>query len=290
MLLFFHTGVDYWYVYIMIHIMIIALIIILIPVFNDSDNKIIQKLRWWYPVLLFIFNYKEINSFTHILVTNWKDSEIMRFEKFIFGTHPTLWLEKYVSPLLTEFLKFDYFSYYLMIPVGAGILYFSNRRKEYVRYLSTVCLAFYISYLGFILYPVRGPRYTLHDMYKKNYTINVSEYYGPFVEEDVAGKNTKALRGYFFTNLQDNIMRYGSLHGGCMPSAHIAVAFVCMMIMFLYKRKVFYVYLPFVAVLCVAVVYNRYHYVSDVVAGLLVGVVSLYLTPIFMGWWDKFND
>ncbi|MFW6134042.1 MAG: phosphatase PAP2 family protein [Elusimicrobiota bacterium] len=288
-LLFFHKGVEQWQTYIIIHFFIIGIIFFLIPALDKSKNKILKFIRWWYPILLFTFNYREINSFTHIIVQGWKDKEIMLFEKMIFGVHPTLWMEKFVNPVLTEIMKFDYFTYYFMIPVGAAFIYFGGRRKEYVKYLSTVCLAFYISYIGFILYPVRGPRYTLYDKYNKDYKVNIREFYGPYVEEDVQNKTTMALKGYFFSDLQNMIMRYGSLHGGCMPSSHIAVAYVCMMMMFFYCKKISYFYLPLVSVLCISVVYNRYHYVSDVAAGIIVGLVSIWITPYLLRRWTRIS-
>lgn len=288
-ILFFHNGVDKWLGYIGIHFILILVIILLIYFANRTESKILKFLRWWYPVLLFTFNYKEINAFTHILVNEWKDVSILNFEKIIFGGHPTLWLERFATPMLTEVMKLDYFSYYLMMPVGAAVLYFSGKKKAYIRYISTICFAFYISYIGFIVYPVRGPRYTLYDKYTKDYSVNIKEFYGPFVEDDVASKNTMALKGYAITNLQDYIMRYGSLHGGCMPSSHIAVAFVCMIMMWFYKRKMFYVYLPLVSVLCIAVVYNRYHYISDVFAGILVAVMAVVVTPYLQTWWEKLS-
>jgi len=280
-------SVDGWYLYVAAHAVLIVLILVMVPVLENSSSSILVFIRWWYPVLLFTFNYKEINGLTHVIFQNWMDGSILNIENALFGVHPTLWLERFVSPFVTEIMKADYFTYYLMIPVGAGVLYFTGRKKEYIRYLSTVCLAFYISYAGFILYPVRGPRYTLYDRYTKDYPVRVGDYYGPYVEKDVAGKATYALKGYFFTDLQDVIMKYGSLHGGCMPSSHIAVAFVCMIMMWLYRRRVFYIYLPFVSLLCLAVVYNRYHYVSDVGAGLAVGLLALWLTPRLQGLWKR---
>ncbi len=289
LILFFHNGVAGWGFYILVHFAIIYLIIHFVPILASSESGFLKFLRWFYPVILFVFNYKEINSFTHIIFNDWVDLVVMNFEKYIFGVHPTLWMEKFTSPLLTEIMKFDYFTYYLMVWVSAGVLYVKGSRRDYVRFLSTVCIAFYICYIGFIFFPVRGPRYTIYDKYTKDYEVTVKDYYGPFVENDVADKKTMALDGYFFTDMQDSIMRYGSLHGGCMPSSHVAVAFVCLMMMWLYKRKIFYVYLPLVSLLCVSVVYNRYHYISDVIAGLIVGVFSLFLTPILLVKWNKFS-
>ncbi|MBN2406813.1 MAG: phosphatase PAP2 family protein [Elusimicrobia bacterium] len=287
LILFFHEGVRGWGVYLLIHGVLILSILYVVPFFEKSGRRLLVFIRWWYPVLLFTFNYKEINAFTHIIVSEWRDASILAFEKSLLGFHPSLLLDGLARPLITELMKFDYFTYYLMVPVGAAFLYVSGNRKAYIRYLSTVCLAFYISYIGFILYPVRGPRFHLYDRYRKDYRVNIKEFYGNMVEEDVAGKDTMALRGYAFTGMQDFIMRYGSLHGGCMPSSHIAVAFVCMMVLWIYRRKLFFYYLPLVTILCVAVVYNRYHYVTDVIAGLVVGVVSLWAVPGLMKLWEK---
>ena len=287
LILFFHDGVANWHMYILAHLLLIAFIIFVIPCMHRSKNQYIRLLRWWYPILLFTGNYKEINAFTHILHSDWKDNLVLEFEKYLFGTHPTLWLERIVSPVMTEIMKFDYFTYYLMIITGALILYKSSKRHKFIRYLSTVCIAFYISYIGFILFPVRGPRYTLYDKYTKDYEVVIQDYYGPYVDEDVRYQRTRALKGYMFTNFQDYIMRYGSLHGGCMPSSHIAVAFVCMIMMLIYGKKIFYVYLPLVTLLCVSVVYNRYHYISDVAGGIIVALIALWITPRWLSIWSR---
>jgi len=180
-------------------------------------------------------------------------------------------------------MKFDYFTYYFMVPVGAAVLYIRANKAAYTRYLTTLCIAFYISYIGFIVYPVRGPRYHLYDKYTRDYTVSVEEFYGSMVEDDISARDTKALKGYVFTSIQDTIMRYGSMHGGCMPSSHIAVAIVCMVMMWIYRRKLFYVYFPLVGLLCIAVVYNRYHYITDVFAGIVVSVISIWITPLLFG-------
>jgi len=284
-LLFFHSGVENWVGYILLHTAMIAAVIILIPILSSSENRFFQFIRWWYPLILFTFNYKEINAFTHLLYPGWRDAAIASFEKGLLGFHPSVWLEKFVSPPITELMKFDYFTYYLMVQVGAAVIYLTQNRAAFTRYVATLCVAFYISYLGFIIYPVRGPRYQLYDKYSKDYVVNVKEFYGDMVEADVAPRNTRALKGYVFTSLQDYIMRYGSLHGGCMPSSHVAVAIICMAMMFIYRRKLFYVYFPLVGLLCIAVVYNRYHYVSDVFAGIVVAVISLWLTPLLLRGW-----
>ena len=114
-----------------------------------------------------------------------------------------------------------------------------------------------ISYIGFILFPVRGPRYEFAHLYQ-----------GP-------------LTGYIITTIQNFVMKLGSTYGGCMPSSHVAAACVSLIMLLRYARKlIFFIILPVVFFLCISTVYCRYHYTSDVVAGLLVCLIALYLRPL----------
>lgn len=62
-----------------------------------------------------------------------------------------------------------------------------------------------------------------------------------------------------------------------MPSSHVAVALVVVVYARRHHRLLYYLLSPLVASLLVATIYGRFHYVSDVVAGLLVGVGSILL-------------
>ncbi|MDA3792206.1 MAG: hypothetical protein PF545_00910, partial [Elusimicrobia bacterium] len=140
-LLFFNRGIRYPYLYTIAHLLIVFTVFKLIPILEDSTNKFLNFLRWWYPILFFTFNYREADRFTGIIAKGWYDSLIFNFEYRLFGVHPTLWVERFISPALTEIMKFNYFTYYLMIPVAAAALYFFNKRKNYIRFLTAVCIA-----------------------------------------------------------------------------------------------------------------------------------------------------
>jgi membrane-associated phospholipid phosphatase len=67
------------------------------------------------------------------------------------------------------------------------------------------------------------------------------------------------------------------LHGGCMPSSHVAVATVVFVFAYKYTRRLFYFLGPLILSLFVGTVWGRFHYLSDVIAGILVAFLSLYL-------------
>jgi membrane-associated phospholipid phosphatase len=186
---------------------------------------------------------------------DWLDEYIINFEVSIFGDEPTILLQKIVHPIITEILKFAYFSYYFIIFVPALYFYFNKKYRYTIfdEYIESVSIAFYICYIGFILFPVQGPRYEFADLY--------------YID----------LNGYFFTRLQDFIMKVGSTHGGCMPSSHVAAALMAWKVLNIHFKKVSYILLPLVILLCISTVYHRYHYISDVVVGLFVVWLASYL-------------
>jgi len=213
-----------------------------------TSSKVLLFLRDWYQVLLFVFNYRSVQPYIHSIQNGWLDHIIIKIEGVIYSVEPSLWFDGIASPLLTEYMKFSYFCYYLILPVLGFSLYLKGDRKAFYRLIFTVSTVFYISYISFILFPVQGPRYAFEGQY------------------------AHALGGYVFTHLQDLIMSVGSLHGGCMPSSHVAVALTVLLFAFKYRPRLFYFILVIVVSLFVSTVYNRYHYSLDVYAGILLGL------------------
>ncbi len=252
----FHYKVDYWYFYLIAYFSYICIIVLLAYLSTRlPENKVIKFLRLTYPIITFTFVYKSIQGYVLILHNHFLDHHITTLEKIIFGTNPTLALEKIVSKPLTEFLKFSYFSYYFYVPVPAIILFFKKRYNELEKFVFTITFTFYISYIGFVLYPIQGPRYTLAEAY-----------------------NIKKLSGYIFTPLQDFIMANGAVRGACMPSSHLAVAWVSLfLIKKFFGKKPFWLIFPFTLAMTFSIVYNRYHYITDGVIGLIVGLICFQL-------------
>ncbi|MBN1898818.1 MAG: phosphatase PAP2 family protein [Spirochaetes bacterium] len=247
---FFHDRVVHWHYYLFFYMMYIAAIFLLAHFsFRFPQSRIIRFLRLFYPLLTFGFVYRLIQAHVLILHGSFLDHHIIALEKALLGVNPTLALEAIVTPVLTEFLKFSYFSYYFYVPIPALFLFFKKRYRELEQFMFTITFTFYVSYIGFVLYPVQGPRFEFADVYR-----------------------IKELTGFLFTSIQDFLMARAAARGACMPSSHLAVAWVSL---FLIKRffgkKIFWLIFPLTFAMTLAIVYNRYHYVTDGLAGLIVG-------------------
>lgn len=252
-ILFFHHGQPPWYYYLIFNFSMISLVLAIVYFLSSAEKRLSVFFRHWYPIFLFTFLYEETRYLVHLIFPGFFDPWINYLELTLLGTYPTIFLERFSFPLLNEYFLMAYFSYYFILPVAGIALYFSHKLKEFNSLVLASAIAFYISYLGFIFFPVEGPRCALASLHQT------------------------PLKGFIFVPLAQWVIKVAGLHGGCMPSSHVAVTFVVLIFSYKYTRKLFYILGPLILSLFAGTVWGRFHYVSDVIAGILVGVLSLYL-------------
>jgi membrane-associated phospholipid phosphatase len=239
-----------WRWYILFDFLVFLLIFLIVKFFEDKPKTWSAFFRHWYPVFLFTILYEQTRYLIHLIFNHWFDPWINSVEFKLFGTCPTIWFQKIASVPLNEYMMFSYFSYYFLMPITGASLYFTGKVKEFDQMVFAAAVAFYISYLGFIFFPVQGPRYQLADFYYLK------------------------LAGMFFAPLAQFVVKVGGLHGGCMPSSHVAVALVVLIYCIKYQKRLAWFLGPLIISLFVATIYGRFHYFSDVVVGLLIGFLS----------------
>jgi membrane-associated phospholipid phosphatase len=148
-------------------------------------------------------------------------------------------------------------SYYLILPSATFLLIVYRKWETLERMALSVSATFYVCYLIFVLYPVVGPRIYLESIY-----------YLPF-------------DGPVITPLVKEIVSRGGLHGGAMPSSHCAVALIIIWNLSKEFRSLTFPLTILLTMLCISTVYGRFHYLSDVVVGLLLGIIMLALVSIW---------
>ena len=140
-------------------------------------------------------------------------------------------------------------------------------RGEFVRFEAmalAVLIGYAVSFILFSLLPVWGPRWAL-------------------VEVGLLEKSEQQLKGYGLTRAINYIMYQGIAHkGGAMPSSHTSTAVV----FFFWSAHLGGIWAGAGAGLLVAgmgigAIYGRYHYVSDIAVGVLLGVLALWATGFF---------
>jgi membrane-associated phospholipid phosphatase len=186
------------------------------------------------------------------------DASLIAIDQAIFGVHPTVWLERFASARLTDLLQLAYLSYYV-IPLALGfVLIARGRFGAFEEVLFGILLCFYLSYLGYLLFPAIGPRFTLSQF--QSGSLQVS----PFT-----AKIQEAL----------NVLEKNKTDA--FPSGHSAVSLICLYYAWKEReKKLFALLIPVVAGVIVATVYLRYHYVIDVIAGIALTGLTIALAPL----------
>ncbi len=231
-----------------------ALAALIIRYTDETNGRVQAFFRLLYPALMFTFFYGETGGLMFLFFDGFFDWQLATFEKIILGANPTLYIDTHLlNTTVTEVLSFCYFSYYLLLP---GFLLPVFIRKDYTvlkQFLTAVCLTFFVSYLLFSLYPVEGPRWYFAEQY-------LNEVTGPV-----------------FRPLVEFVIDNGAVRGGAMPSSHTGVALVIMIFCLRYYRRAGRLLVPVIIGLSLGTVWGRFHYVTDVIIGALIGVFSIAL-------------
>ena len=249
----FHRNVPHAALLVALHLMIAAGIAGLVRLAARTENVVLRLARHWYPLPLYIFFFEELQGQVHAIFPGWFDRWLVAFDYSLAGAHPSVWLARFASPALNDYMQFAYMTYFLDLFLLPMLLYAAREHAAFWRVMASTAVAHYSVYVISILLPIESPYYSL------------------------AALQTKALPGGYCTALIGLIERFGRVHGAAFPSAHVAGAMVAILASWRYRRWLFWVCLPFFASMCVATVYGRYHYVADVLAGLAVGTFGFFV-------------
>jgi len=259
--------VPYWRWLIGVHAVLLVLVHLLIRWHERGRHpKPVDVLRHFYPVLLYIWFFAETGWVNRMVLKDYLDPMAIRWDQALFGYQPGVVLMQ-VFPYLavSELFYAAYFSYYLMIG-GVGLALFMRNRCQFFHFISVVSFVFYVCYVIYIFVPVIGPRVFFDKV--GGYSLpEQSRLLSPN-----AGYPKAVQKGVFF-KLMSFVYRVFEAPGSAMPSSHVAVAVCTVFFSFLYLPKIRYFHLVMVILLCLATVYCHYHYVVDVMGGLLAAAI-----------------
>jgi len=246
----FNHKLSFGFIKISVHLLLIGLIFLIVPWMDRQPSRLWHFLRYWYIVMGLPFFYWDIGSVIHGIHPHLFDNVILKFEMSLFGTLPNVWLQQFIRPLLTEIMQICYSVYWITIPLGGAVFYFKKEYRHFEYLLFYVTLTFYISYAIFILFPVAGPRFALADQITVTY------------------------QGIFLADFLRQFMNKVAFQGGAFPSSHVGVALVILIyIWHFHPRQALRLFLPLFIALSCATIYGQYHYVTDVLVGIIMGLI-----------------
>ena len=272
LVLFFHNlTVPGWGWIVGAHAAMMVLVHLLIRANGRGrGGGVVDFQRHFYPVVLYAVFYRESGMLSQMFVSGHLDPVVIRWEQALFGFQPSMQFMATLPWLpVSEVFYASYFSYYVMI-AGVGLALFLSRREAFFHYVSVLSFVFYVCYLIYIFLPVIGPRvfsrslggYTLPPAIQ---ALAPAELY-PFPPA--------VTRGLFF-RIMALIYDVFEAPGAALPSSHVAASICTLYFSYRYRLRIRHVHFVMVVLLCLSTIYCRYHYVIDVLAGLVTVAVLM---------------
>lgn len=225
-----------------------------------------RMLVLWSPVIFFWWAYlwaSHTLTAIHAEGTNF-DRALIAWEERLFR-QPSLHWARRGNRWVSELLHVGYFSYYSYTLIIGISLHLSGRIQEFQAATGAVMFSYMIAYTLFALVPVFGPRWSL-------------------VDAGLLAPSEQRVPGLWFTKLTHRLLFDGPAHkGGAMPSSHTSTAVIfaywCFQIGGLTGGVMG---TAAAASMAAGAIYGRYHFTLDILAGALIGVLSILLANYYL--------
>jgi membrane-associated phospholipid phosphatase len=177
-----------------------------------------------------------------------------------------VWIDRFATPLVTEWMVVCYLSYFFAAGVLACLIYWADERALFRDFLVSLTVATMLGYCGYLLVPAVGPY-----IYQKDLFPDRLPGTGLKLTEAVIAQ-VDALKG---------------VARDCFPSLHTTHTTVVLVFARRFRRSLFYLYLPMAIGLYVSTLYLRMHYAVDVAAGFATAALGVLWGPRLERWWYR---
>lgn len=216
----------------------------------------VQLCRHWYPLPYIALCYREISLIIGSIHGRSLDAEVAAMDFAIWRCYPTVWLERIQNPILTEVMQLVYALFVPAVLLIAVYFWRQQHFEEFRSYAFLLTLGFLVSYVGYLLVPVRGPRFFLDS------------------------RQTEPLRGIWsFEHLRTALDVLESASYDCFPSGHLEMAILAWWTSRQISPSLGRIYAAYMVCTVFATIYLRYHYTVDLLAGVAAAWLVLAVAP-----------
>ncbi len=260
--LIFQGQIPSWHSLLIRYAMLLGLLFVL-KTWSDlkAKGKIGMGLNHFSPILFVVLIYESLGDLIHYLQPD-IDPLLIQIDFSIFGVHPTLWMERWIVPWFTDLMSLAYISYYFIPVIFIAVLYLKDRMTAFHQSVFVLAFGYYVSFIGYILFPAIGPRFTLTHLY------------------------SVPLEGSFITDFVRDALNFLEHNKrDCLPSGHTQMVLMALFLAHRYERFLFYLFLPIICALILSTIYLRYHYVIDLFVGMAFALGCMIGGPRLYRWW-----
>jgi membrane-associated phospholipid phosphatase len=225
-------------------------------------KPLVTIVRDWFPFLLLSACYYALYTNLMLRVNpHTADTVLSKMDAALFGNQASILLEPWINPWVTDFFNLVYFSYVFSLPTVALYLYLAKERKVFQRVMMGYLTLMLLGITSYLLVPAIGP----------------GSYF--------AARFTHDLQGHAISHGVDYIIWAGRVSYDCFPSLHVGIPFLLALYLRDYRQNAFIPVLVYVALMCCATIYLRYHYVVDVIAAFAYAPVAYRLNDFLLARW-----
>lgn len=190
--------------------------------------------------------------------------QLLDVDLWLFGMDPLLYLENWLHPVAVDIFAVAYFSYFTLAFITLPPLCFQKDIVTIDRILMGVMLTVFTHYILYFIIPARSP-YIVSEL---------PEFAASF-------PYTVPLSGWIVGDaIRSTIDSWDPVRTNAFPSAHTSVA-VVFFLSVRKKRVLFPILLVNALLLIFSTMYLRYHYVIDVIIGILLAITAVYFVDWF---------
>jgi membrane-associated phospholipid phosphatase len=184
------------------------------------------------------------------------DHQLYALDIRLFGVEPAEYFDRFVTPATTEWFAFFYFSYFFLLAMHVlPILFLTKRASLLAEFALGVILLFCIGHTVYMLVPGYGPYRAMPELFQHQLSPGI------------------------WWNTTKNLVAHEGAQKDIFPSLHTAAPTFLVLFSFHRRGQLPFRYTwPVVAFfganIVIATMFLRWHYVIDVVAGLLLAYTA----------------
>jgi membrane-associated phospholipid phosphatase len=220
----------------------------------DQQANTAASLRWrllFYPVAMCVY-FQQMRTAIPAIAPEKYDAVLRSVDSALIGDTPSVLWQNLASPSLTELMSFCYLLFFPYLLLGVTV-HFIGPVWRCTSFVAGLFSLYGIGFLGYTLVPAAGPYLAFSDAFNTPLSA------GPLAAWNAA------------------LVHMGSTGVDVFPSLHVAVSLFILGFDFQHNKRRFWIFLVPCMGLCCSTLYLRYHYLADVLCGVLLAGCALWI-------------
>lgn len=184
------------------------------------------------------------------------DHELLALDLRLFGVEPAMFFDRFVTPVTTEWFAFFYFGYFFVLALHVLPILFGSRHERCLGEFGLgMIFVFCVGHTLYMVVPGYGPYKAMPEMFQNE------------------------LPPGMWWNMTTELVARSGAQKDIFPSLHTAAPTFILLFSFHHRKRAPFRYTwPIVAFfvvnIVIATMFLRWHYVIDVVAGILLAATA----------------